>query len=66
MGQDKRGENIMLEKMASFFENRLTYYDEHMMTDIEGASEFYKYTAAQLPYAEHCAILDLGSLTAQI
>lgn len=50
----------MLEKMASFFENRLTYYDEHMMTDIEGASEFYKYTAAQLPYAEHCAILDLG------
>lgn len=50
----------MLEKMASFFENRLTYYDEHMMTDIEGATEFYKFTAAQLPCAEHCAILDLG------
>lgn len=50
----------MLEKMASFFENRLTYYDDHMMTDIEGAAEFYKFTAAQLPCTEHCAILDLG------
>ena len=50
----------MLEEMASFFENRLTGYDEHMMTTIEGAPEFYKFTAAQLPCAEHCAILDLG------
>lgn len=50
----------MLEEMALFFENRLTGYDEHMMTAIEGATEFYKFTAAQLPIAEHCAILDLG------
>lgn len=50
----------MLEEMASFFENRLTGYDEHMMTGIEGAAEFYKFTAAQLPCTEHCAILDLG------
>lgn len=50
----------MLEEMALFFENRLTGYDEHMMTAIEGATEFYKFTAAQLPIAEHCEILDLG------
>lgn len=50
----------MLEEMASFFENRLTGYDEHMLTSIEGAAEFYKFTAQQLPSIEHCAILDLG------
>lgn len=50
----------MLEEMASFFENRLTGYDEHMMTTIEGAAEFYKFTAQQLPSVEHCTILDLG------
>lgn len=50
----------MLEEMALFFENRLTGYDEHMMTSIEGAREFYKFTATQLPTSEHCAILDLG------
>lgn len=54
------GGNIMLEEMALFFENRLAGYDEHMMTTIAGAEEFYKYTAAQLPTAERCAILDLG------
>lgn len=50
----------MLEEMASFFENRLLSYDEHMMTTIEGAPEFYKFTALQLPPTEYCAILDLG------
>lgn len=50
----------MLEKMETFFENRLEGYDEHMMTTIEGAAEFYKFTAAQLPLKESCAILDLG------
>ena len=50
----------MLEEMASFFENRLSGYDEHMMTELEGAAEFYRFTAGQLPAAEHCAILDLG------
>lgn len=50
----------MLEEMASFFESRLAGYDDHMMTTIEGASEFYKFTAAQLPYTGHCAVLDLG------
>jgi len=50
----------MLEEMARFFENRLAGYDEHMLTDIEGAAEFYRFTAAQLPSAEYCAVLDLG------
>ncbi len=50
----------MLEEMASFFENRLVGYDAHMLADIAGASEFYPFTAAQLPVGTDCAILDLG------
>ena len=50
----------MLEKMADFFENRLDGYDEHMMTNIEAADEFYLFTAKQLPTTENCHILDLG------
>lgn len=50
----------MLEKMSDFFEARLDGYDEHMMTNIEYASEFYPFTAKQLPIAENCHILDLG------
>jgi len=44
----------MLEKMADFFENRLDGYDEHMMTNIEAADEFYPFTAKQLPTTENC------------
>ena len=50
----------MLEKMADFFENRLDGYDEHMMTNIEAADEFYPFTSKQLPTTENCHILDLG------
>lgn len=50
----------MLEKMSVFFENRLSGYDEHMLSEIYGAEEFYKFTAAELPVTEHCSILDLG------
>ena len=50
----------MLEKMADFFENRLDGYDEHMMTNIEAADEFYPFTAKQLLTAENCNTLDLG------
>ena len=39
----------MLEKMSDFFEARLDGYDEHMMTAIESADEFYPFTARQLP-----------------
>ena len=50
----------MLEKMSDFFEARLDGYDEHMLTNIESAEEFYPFTAKQLPTTEDCHILDLG------
>ena len=50
----------MLEKMSNFFEARLDGYDEHMMTNIEGADKFYPYTASLLPMTENCHVLDLG------
>lgn len=50
----------MLEKMDTFFENRISDYDEHMLTTIEGADEFYKYTAALLPQEAETDVLDLG------
>ncbi len=50
----------MLEKMRDFFEARLDGYDEHMMTNIESATEFYPFTAKMLPDIANCHILDLG------
>ena len=50
----------MLEKMANFFENRLSDYDEHMRRDILGAKEFYPFTAACLPACPGAKVLDLG------
>lgn len=50
----------MLEKMSDFFEARLDGYDEHMMTAIESADEFYSFTARQLPTAPNSHVLDLG------
>ena len=50
----------MLEKMAEFFENRLDGYDEHMLTNIFGAKEFYPFTAECLPVFDGVSILDLG------
>ena len=47
----------MLEKMDLFFEARLEGYEEHMLTAIEGAEEFYPFTASLLPPGH---ILDLG------
>lgn len=52
--------NSMLEKMDKFFENRLSGYDEHMLTSIDCAGEFYKFTAARLPRETEAEILDLG------
>ena len=54
------GDRYMLEKMSEFFEKRLSGYDEHMLTEIEGAGEFYPYTASLLPKSPGCMILDLG------
>ena len=50
----------MLEKMDLFFEARLEGYDEHMLTDIEGAEEFYPFTASCLPKEPGAKVLDLG------
>ena len=50
----------MLEKMDELLENRLVTYDEHMLTEIEGAGEFYPYTASLLPREVGVAVLDLG------
>ncbi len=50
----------MLERMAAFFEARLDQYDEHMLTNIESAQEFYPYTAQQLPANADARVLDLG------
>ena len=35
----------MLERMDDFFTARINGYDEHMKSNIEGASSFYKYRA---------------------
>ena len=50
----------MLEKMDDFFTARVDGYDEHMKSNIEGASSFYKFTATLLPKENKANILDLG------
>lgn len=51
---------MRLERMDDFFAARVDGYDEHMRTNIEGASSFYAYTASLLPAAENARVLDLG------
>lgn len=50
----------MLEKMGEFFDNRLVGYEEHQLTCIESAQEFYPFTAQCLPKEAGSRILDLG------
>ena len=50
----------MLERMEDFFESRLNGYEEHQLTSIDSAHEFYPFTASCLPQAADSAILDLG------
>ena len=50
----------MLERMGEFFDNRLDGYEEHQLTCIESAQEFYPFTASCLPLNENTNILDLG------
>ena len=49
-----------LEKMELFFAARLNGYDEHMKKNIEGAEEFYPFTASLLPKQSGAKVLDLG------
>ncbi len=51
---------VMLEKMGEFFDARLDGYEEHQMTSIDSAKEFYPFTAACLPQTPYSRILDLG------
>lgn len=51
---------MTLERMDDFFAARIEGYDEHMKTSIEGASDFYRYTASLLPKENGARILDLG------
>ena len=51
---------MKLEQMNDFFAARVDGYDEHMRTTIEGASDFYVYTASLLPMEKDVRVLDLG------
>lgn len=50
----------MLEKMNEFFNKRIDGYEEHQLNEIEGAQEFYPYTASCLPMQSGAEVLDLG------
>ena len=50
----------MLERMGEFFDARLNGYEEHQLTCIDSAEEFYPYTAGCLPQTAGSCILDLG------
>ena len=50
----------MLEPMGAFFDSRLDGYEEHQITCIESAPEFYAFTAECLPAEPGTHILDLG------
>ena len=51
---------MQLEKMDAFFAARLQGYEEHMLKNIDGAEEFYPFTARLLPQIPGAAVLDLG------
>ncbi len=50
----------MLEKMGEFFDSRLEGYEEHQLSCIDSAKEFYPFTASCLPQTSGAHILDLG------
>ncbi len=50
----------MLERMDEFFDRRLDIYDEHQLTCIDSAREFYPFTATLLPAEPGSRVLDLG------
>ena len=55
-----KGKWDMLEQMGDFFDRRLEIYEEHQLTAIDSAGEFYPLTARCLPQKPEAEILDLG------
>lgn len=51
---------MKLEKMGVFFDSRLDGYEDHMLSNIESAREFYPFTAQCLTQTPGAKILDLG------
>lgn len=51
---------MKIEKMDAFFEARVDGYEEHMLTNIESAGEFYPFTSSCLPDMPGAKLLDLG------
>lgn len=51
---------MKLEKMDDFFNARVDIYDEHMLTEVDGAQEYYAETAKLLGGAKIKTLLDLG------
>ena len=49
----------MLEKMGEFFDDRLDDYEEHQLTCIDSAQEFYPFTASCLPQTSDRVLLPL-------
>ena len=49
----------MLEKMGEFFDARLNGYEEHQLTCIDSAREFYSFTATCLPQIHGTRLLDI-------
>ena len=48
----------MLERMDDFFTARVDGYDEHMRANVEEDSDFYEFTASQLPQNGNEHVLD--------
>lgn len=46
--------------MGEFFDARRSTYEEHQLTSIDSAREFYPFTASCLPQTADSVILDLG------
>ena len=58
--EDDQQMKIELELMGEFFDRRIDGYEMHQLTCIEGAQEFYPYTAKCLPLQPNAKVLDLG------
>lgn len=46
--------------MGEFFDSRISGYEEHQLTCIDSAKEFYPFTASCLPQVHGTRLLDLG------